>query len=309
MTEVGEPRVGVIAPPAVIAPRRASRRLGRNEGLLFVLPALVVMGVLVVYPVIYTVILSFTDGFGNFLGTTNYDIVANLPNTSVAVWNTIVFVGFSILFQMLIGTGTGILLNQKFRGRPFVRSLLLIPWVIPGIVAATTWAWMFHPEFGIANYMLTSAGILDHAKSWLTDPDTVMPALIAVNVWKLFPFVAIMVLAGLQAVPDALYEAARVDGASFFDEVRHVMIPQLRPVLLAVALLLMIWGLNGITIIYAMTKGGPANLSLITPIQIYKLAFETFKLNQAAALSVLFFLVAAVLTAIYIRFLALREID
>src|SRR5262249_31721750 len=150
-----------------------------------------------------------------------------------------------------------------------VRSIALIPWVVPGIVAATTWAWMFHTEFGIINYILTGAGVIPAPVGWLTNKDTVMPVLVAINVWKLFPFVAIMVLAGLQAIPADLYEAAKVDGASFWEEVWHITLPQVRPVLVAVTLLLVIWGLNAITLIYAITGGGPANLSLITPIQIY----------------------------------------
>ena len=97
-----------------------------------------------------------------------------------------------------------------------VRAITLIPWVVPGIVAATTWAWMFHTEFGIINYMLTAPGIIDEPVGWLTNADTVLPVMIAINVWKLFPFVAIMVLAGLQSIPNDLYEAARVDGASFW---------------------------------------------------------------------------------------------
>src|SRR5690606_6497345 len=117
----------------------------------------------------------------------------------------------SIVFQILIGTAVGILLNQRFRGRSAVRSMALIPWVVPGIVAATTWAWMFHTEFGIINYMLTASHLAEKPVGWLTDPNIVMPALIAINVWKLFPFVAVMVLAGLQSVPNDLYESARVD--------------------------------------------------------------------------------------------------
>ena len=160
---------------------------------------------------------------------------------------------------------------------------------------------MYHNEFGIINYILTASHAVDAPLGWLTSRDLVMPALIAVNVWKLFPFVAIMVLAGLQSVPETLYEAARIDGANFWGEVRHVMLPHLRPVLVALTLLLVIWGLNAITIIYTMTRGGPANRTLITPIQIFRHAFELFQFNEAAALSVMFFGVAAVIVAIYIR--------
>ncbi|HET6469561.1 MAG TPA: sugar ABC transporter permease [Geminicoccaceae bacterium] len=274
--------------------------LRRHEGFLFALPALLALAALIFYPLVYTAVLSVTDPAGAFIGGQNYERVLSSRTTETALRNTVIYVGASICFQVLLGTAVGILLNQPFRGRAVVRSMTLIPWVIPGIVAATTWAWMFHTEFGITNYMLLQAGLIDQPRSWLTGADTVLPAVIAVNVWKMFPFVAIMVLAGLQAVPESLYEAARVDGATFWDEVRHIMLPHLRPVLLSITLLLMIWGLNGITIIYAMTQGGPANRSLITPIQIYKHAFEFFRLNEAAALSLAFFAVVGVLTAIYI---------
>ena len=273
----------------------------RRQGLLFIAPAIIVLAVLIAYPIGYTVILSITNEQGDFVGLRNYSRMASARVTGIAVWNTAYYVGVSIVFQLLLGTAAGILLNQRFRGRAVARSVMLIPWVIPGIVAATVWAWMFHNEFGIINYMLTASQVVDEPLGWLTSRNLVMPALIAVNVWKLFPFVAIMVLAGLQSVPETLYEAARIDGANFWDEVRHVMLPQLRPVLVAITLLLVIWGLNAITIIYTMTRGGPANRTLITPIQIFRHAFESFQFNEAAALSVMFFGVAAVIVAIYIR--------
>jgi multiple sugar transport system permease protein len=272
----------------------------QHHGVLFVLPAIIVLAILVAYPIVYTGILSVTDQTGEYVGLKNYAAMAKARVTTQAVKNTAYYVLGSIVLQIVLGTLTGILLNQEFRGRAFVRSLALIPWVVPGIVAATTWAWMFHTEFGIINYMLTSTGAVDAPVGWLTDRNTVMPAMIAINGWKLFPFVAVMVLAGLQTVPSELYESARVDGASFWDEVRHVMLPSIRPVLVAITLLLLIWGLNAITIIYTITRGGPANRTLITPIQIFRQAFELFQFNQAAALSVMFFAVAIVFVAIYI---------
>jgi multiple sugar transport system permease protein len=278
--------------------------LNRNAGFLFALPALIVLGLLIVYPIAYTGLLSVSSQRGEFVGLANYSAMARAGVTRTAVWNTFYYVGGSIVFQMLIGTAVGILLNQKFRGRAIVRSITLIPWVIPGIVAATTWAWMFHTEFGIINYMLTSADIVERPVGWLTDRNVVMPALIAINVWKLFPFVAVMVLAALQTVPNDLYEAARVDGASFMQEVRHVMLPHIRPVLVAITLLLGIWGLNAITIIYTITRGGPANRTLIMPILIFRQAFESFQFNQAAALSAMFFLFTIVFVGLYIRVFA-----
>jgi multiple sugar transport system permease protein len=276
----------------------------RHTGLFFVLPALIVLGMLIIYPVFYTAVMSVQGQDGSYIGLDNYSRMVNARITNQAVWNTLYYVGISIIFQIVLGTLVGILLNQQFRGRGLIRALTLIPWVIPGIVAATTWAWMFHTEFGIINYMLTSSHVVAEPIGWLTNRDTVMPALIAINVWKLFPFVAVMVLAGLQTVPAELYESARVDGATFWQEVWHVMVPSIRPVLVAITLLLLIWGLNAITIIYTITKGGPANRTLITPIQIFRTAFESFQLNQAAALSMMFLAFTIVFVIIYIRVFA-----
>ena len=249
----------------------------------------------------YTGLLSVTDQQGNFTGLNNFATVLKARATPQAFLNTIYYVGGSIIFQVILGTLAAVLLNQKFAGRGIVRSITVIPWVVPGIVAATTWAWMFHTEFGIINYMLTAPGLIDAPIGWLTNKDTVMPVLIAINVWKLFPFVTIMVLAGLQSIPEDLYEAARMDGANFWEEVWYIMLPQVRPVITAVTLLLVIWGLNSITMIYAITRGGPANKTLITPIQIFRLAFEAVQFNQAAALSVMFFAVAIVVVFFYVK--------
>ena len=279
----------------------------RWTGFYFALPALVVLAALIVYPVGYTLWLSFVDDAGRYVALRNYERMIGSPASSQALWNTLVYVGGSLVLQVILGTAAGILINEPFRGRGVVRSLMLIPWIVPGIVAAATWSWMFHAEFGVINYAVQAIGLADQPVGWLTEPRKVLPSLIAVNVWKMFPFVAIMVLAGLQAVPETLYEAARVDGARFRDEVRYIMLPQLKPILVSITLLLLIWGLNGITLIYAMTKGGPANRSLITPIQIYKQGFEFFRFGEAAALSIMFFAVVLVFVGIYIRAFGRRE--
>lgn len=275
-----------------------------NTGFLFALPALIVLMMLIAYPVTYTGILSVTNQQEEFVGIQNFRDVLRPRVTTQALWNTLWWVFGSIFFQVIFGVAAAILLNQNFRGRAVVRSIALIPWVVPGIVAATTWAWMFHTEFGIINYMLTGAGVLEEPIGWLITGNTVLPAMIAINVWKLFPFVAIMVLAGLQSIPQELFEAAKVDGASYWEEIRHIMLPQIRPVVTAVTLLLVIWALNAITIIYAITRGGPANKTLITPIQIFRLAFESSAFNQSAALAVMFFGIVMLIVFVYIKSLA-----
>jgi multiple sugar transport system permease protein len=275
--------------------------IGRAQGFLFALPALLVLAIFIVYPMISTVLMSVTDANGTFTGLENYTSIATSSTTSRAFTNTIFYVGLSIIFQMVLGTGVGIVLNETFRGRALVRSLMLIPWVIPGIVAAMTWAWMFNTDFGIINYALKQLGIIAQPVGWLTNPSTVLPALTAVNIWKMFPFVAIMVLAGLQAIPVSLYEAARVDGANWWHEIRYITLPGLKTILSSITLLLLIAGVNSITIIYATTKGGPADRSLITSIQIYVEAFQHFDFNRSSALSVMFFLITTVFIVAYIR--------
>jgi multiple sugar transport system permease protein len=267
----------------------------------FVLPALVVMALLIVFPAIDMLWLAVTDAAGHTALAANVAATVSTRATRVAVWNTGVYVCASIVLQMVAGTAIGILLNQRFRGRALLRSIVLLPWVVPGIVAATTWAWMLHTEFGIVNHLLLQTGVVTSPLGFLVDPDMAMPSLIAVNVWKQCPFVAVMVLAALQTVPEELYEAARVDGASFWGEVRHVMLPGIRDVLVGVALLLTIWSVNGITLVYVMTRGGPANRTLILPIQIFRQAFEAFQIHEAAMLSALFFAGTLVLVWLYVR--------
>lgn len=279
----------------------------RNPGFWFTLPAIVLLTIFIVYPLLSTVRMSVTDAGGSFVGPANYAEVIESPRTARATVNTIFYVGFSVVFQLLLGTAAGILLNEQFRGQGVVRAVTLIPWVIPGIVAAMAWAWMFHTDFGIINYALKSVGIITDPIGWLTNPRTVLPALVAVNVWKMFPFVAVMVLAGLQAIPISLYEAARVDGASFWQEVRFITLPQLKPILVVITLLLLIAGVNSITIIYGTTRGGPADRSLITSIQIFVESFEQFRFNRGSALSVLFFAVSTVFIVAYIWISDKRE--
>jgi multiple sugar transport system permease protein len=279
----------------------------RSAGFWFTLPAIVLLTIFIVYPLLSTVQMSVTDAGGSFVGLENYSEIAAAPRTARATANTIFYVGFSVVFQLILGTAAGILLNEPFRGQGVVRALTLIPWVIPGIVAAMAWAWMFHTDFGIINYALKSLGIIAEPIGWLTNPRTVLPALVAVNVWKMFPFVAIMVLAGLQAIPASLYEAARVDGANFWQEVRFITLPQLRPILIVITLLLLIAGVNSITIIYGTTRGGPADRSLITSIQIFVESFEQFRFNRGSALSVMFFAVSTIFIVAYIWISDRRE--
>ncbi len=270
------------------------------DGLAFTSPVPVFLLLFILFPLISNIWLSVTDAGGKYVGFAQFADVLTDPSIWASALITTVYVGVSVVFQILLGTLTGIVVNQNLKGRSFFRSAILIPWVVPASVAATTWAWMYHPAFGVIALVMNNLGILVKM-GLISTPQTVVFALAFVNVWKMFPFVAVMVLAGLQAIDPELYEAATMDGASVVQKTRYITLPFLRNVLFSLLILLTIWGFNGITIIYTMTRGGPADLSLVLPIHIYRQAFQYFHLNVAAAESVFLFVVLAVLIAIYLK--------
>jgi multiple sugar transport system permease protein len=274
--------------------------------MLFTLPVSLFLLTFILFPLFTNIRLSLTDPTGA-LTSANFAAMLRDHTVWASLWVTVVYVGGSVLLQILVGTSVGIALDQPMRLRGLVRSIILVPWVVPGIVAATTWAWMYHGDFGIISRALIDLGISNARQGLLTHPHTVLPALIAVNVWKMFAFVAVMVLAGLQGIDITLYEAARVDGSSFWDELRYITLPGIRHVLVSILLLLTIWGFNSITIIYAMTQGGPAELSLILPLHVYRMGFSFFNFNAAAAESIFLFLILTILIAVYLKLFTSRR--
>ena len=286
--------------------KRAARpgwmdRAKSRDGALFSLPVALFILTFILFPLIYNVWLSFFADSGTFAGTEFYVKAFKDPTVWSSLKITFIYSAGSVIFQMLLGGAVGIALDREFVGRGAARSIILIPWVVPGAVAATTWAWMYHGDFGIVSRVLIDMGITAARRGVLTIPSTVLIALIIVNVWKMFPFVAVMVVAGLQSIDRNLYEAARVDGSNFLQEVRYIMLPSLRYVLISQLLLLTIWAFNSITIIYTMTQGGPADLSMILPLHIYNQGFAYFNFHTAAAESIILFLILTVLIAVYLR--------
>lgn len=269
-------------------------------GFWFVLPVFIFLLLFITYPILYNLILSFTNQKNAFVGFSNYSTLLQNDVTILSIKNTIVYVAFSVIGQLIIGTWAGILMHKEFRGNQAVRSSILIPWVVPGAVAATTWAWMYHSDYGIISRTMMRIGILAD-RGPLALPKWVMPALIIVNVWKMFPFVGVMVLSGLTSIDPVLFEAADIDGASGLQKLRYITIPQLKPIITTLFLLLVIWGFNSITLIYTMTAGGPANLSLILPIHIFQQTFQFYNLNQAAAESLLLFFILLIIILMYLK--------
>ncbi|MCX7384518.1 MAG: sugar ABC transporter permease [Alphaproteobacteria bacterium] len=285
------------------------RRIVRHRAdYLYVAPALGVMLLVIGYPIYDTVYLSFFNTPPNlaledkiFAGLDNYGRILSADSFHEATWNTLVWTVFSTFFAFVLGFGAALALNREFRGRGLLRGILLIPYVISAVAASYVWRWLYHSDFGVIGAISVALGFTDTPINFLDNTTVVMPALIVVNVWKEFPFAMIMMLAGLQTVPDHLLRAARVDGAGTWESFVHITLPHLKGVTLVTVLLLLVTNLNSFTIPYIMTGGGPAGASEIWITHIYQLAFGRIRFGLASAYSVILFIVMMGLGYFYVR--------
>jgi len=276
--------------------------------MLYVLPALLVVAVLVVYPTLDIVRLSFVRTSGpvsslatRFVGLGNYVDIITSRFFPTVVRNTLVWTIGSVIFQYLLGLVAALILNQPFHGRTLVRALVMLPWTVPGVVVALTWRWMYHGDFGLVNAMFRQVGLQSLQASWLGQPSTALAAIIVANVWMIYPFAALMLLAGLQAIPPELTDAASIDGAGGWQRFWSVTYPLLKPVSVVIVLLMAIWALNGFVLIFAMTGGGPGYETEILGLTIYRLGFKEFRFDTAAACAVILLTVMVLFAAMYIR--------
>ncbi|WP_377042354.1 carbohydrate ABC transporter permease [Roseomonas elaeocarpi] len=278
---------------------------------LYIAPALGVMLLVIGYPVYYTVYLSFFDTPPSlaledktYVGVDNYLRILGSEAFREVTWNTAVWTVFSTFFAFVLGLGAALSLNRAFIGRGMLRGILLIPYVISGVAASYIWRWLYHSDFGVISAILIEFGITDHPLNLIDNTETVLPALIVVNVWKEFPFAMIMLLAGLQTVPDQLHRAAQVDGAGPWHRFWHITFPHLRGVTVVTTLLLLVANLNSFIIPWIMTGGGPVGASDIWITAIYQLAFERTRFGLASAYSVILFVVMMSLGYFYVRALS-----
>ena len=285
------------------------RRIVRHwADYLYIAPALGVMLLVIGYPVYFTLYLSLFNTPPNlslddkiFVGLDNYARVLAADSVREASVNTMVWTVFSTFFAFVLGFGAAIALNREFIGRGLLRGVLLVPYVISAVAASYIWRWLYHSDLGVIGAAAMALGLADHKLNFLDNTDTVMAALIVVNVWKEFPFAMIMMLAGLQTVPDALLRAAQVDGAGPWHRFWHITLPHLRNVSMVTVLLLLVTNLNSFTIPWIMTGGGPAGASEIWITQIYQLAFGRIRFGLASSYSVILFVVMMTIGVLYVR--------
>ncbi len=275
---------------------------------LYVSPALLVMFFVIGYPIVYTIYLSFfstppSSSNWYFNGIENYQRILTDPQLSFweSTRNTFVWTIASTLIAFVLGFGAALVVNREFFGRGLIRGLLLIPYIISQVPAAYIWRWLYNSDYGLISGTLKQLGLIERSIVFLDSREWALPAVIAVNVWKEFPFAMVLLLAGLQTVPSGLLRAARVDGAGTLQTFWNVTVPHLRSVILVTSILLFVSNLNSFTLIWLMTGGGPAGASQIWIIKVYTLAFQDLQYGRASAFAVILFIIMMLFGYFYVK--------
>ncbi|MGH7103032.1 MAG: carbohydrate ABC transporter permease [Acetobacteraceae bacterium] len=269
------------------------REPGRDQLLGFALltPTLVLFLLLIGYPLVYSLVLSLQDTntltlAGHFVGLRNFREIFADDEFWAAFAHTLIWTGGTLALQLVLGIGMALLLHGPLFGRGLARGLVLFPYLLPTAVAVLVWRWLFNDLYGFLDYVLVASGIVAHPVPWLSRNPDAMISVIVVGAWKFFPFVVIAVLARLQSIPEPLYEAARVDGASSFAQFFDITLPQLSGVLAIVILLRSIWDFKEFDLVYLMTGGGPGTSTETLPILVYREAFQLLSFGRGAAIAV-----------------------
>lgn len=255
-----------------------------------ILPAMLVLVGFFGYPLFYEVYASFTNltvgQTGEWVGLANYRYLVNDPAFTAAAFNTVVYVTAAQTGKFALGLAVALLLQQKMVGRNLWRSIVLLPYALPGFVAFMVWRLIYNPDVGSLNIFLNQVGITDQPIAFLGNSSWAMSGVVLATIWKGFPFWTIMFLAALQAIPKELYEAAATDGCNAYQKFKNVSFPGIRPVILIVFMLSTIGTINSFEAVWLTTAGGPANSTIIVPIYAYK-SLVAFQIGQAAAAALL----------------------
>ncbi|WP_226568619.1 carbohydrate ABC transporter permease [Mangrovibacter yixingensis] len=273
-------------------------------------PMVIMMLLLTAWPLLRTLWLSFTDAAlistgtsPNYIGLDNYIYALTDPDFRDAFGRTLYFTVVSVAIEGVLGVLVALLLNQKFVGRNILRVLVILPWALPTIVNAMMWRLNFNPDYGSINALLTQLGILDSYRSWLGSTDAALNSVMFADIWKNYPLVTLLVLAALQSIPEDLYEAARLDGASAWRRFRAITFPAIVAPLGVALVLRTIDAFKVFDIIYVMTRGGPMDSTKTLSFFVYQESFSYMRAGSGAAYAILMALMCAVLIAIYLLML------
>lgn len=273
----------------------------------FLLPSFLFVALFSIVPIVESFRLSFKrliltlPWLGQkMVGWENYTDLLTDPVALAATRTTLIFIGVTVSLELLFGLGIALVLNEAFRGRGLLRAVVLIPWAIPTVVSSQMWRFIFNDRYGLANVMLFGADTARYLAP-LADPYFALTAIVIAEIWKTTPFAALIVLAGLQGIPDDLYEAASVDGATPWQKFRHVTLPLLKPALLLALLFRTIDALRVFDLVFVMTQGGPADATNVLQFYGYKKTFAEGMIGYGSAIAVAVFLLSLVLSLVYLR--------
>ncbi len=290
-------------PVSPLANRRGLKAGQSRIGLLLLLPAAVAFAAVILYPFAQALGLSLFQytiemSEPRFIGLSNFAEIAASPDVWAAFATTAVYVLFTTTGTLVMGLGWALIMNQPFKGRGVLRSLSLLPWVLPSTVSAFIWAWIFNSRYGVLNALLLELGLIDFPQAWLSTQHGAMFAVILTKIWLSIPLFMSFFLAGLQNLDREQIDAARVDGAGNWAVLRDHILPHLRPVLIIVVVLGVIGNLQQFDTIFALTGGGPVRATTVLSVEVYKRAFEQWDIGFASAIGVLW--VATLLPPAYL---------
>jgi ABC-type sugar transport system permease subunit len=279
----------------------------RILGLLLVAPAMLAILGVVLFPMFNSLWLSLQQHDlsrpqeNAFIWFRNYIDLLQDPRYLNSLQATFKFSLFSVVIELALGVAIAMTLNQDFRGRRFVRGLMILPWAMPSIVNAAMWKWIYNADYGALNALLSQLYVISHYQVWLAEPGTAMTLIILANVWKETPFTVILVLAALQTIPDDLYEASRVDGATEWQTFLRITLPLIMPILMIAGLLQFIWGFQTFELVYIVTGGGPFSSTEMTNLRVYAMTFRSLRFGYGAAMAYLTSLIIFIPAVLYIR--------
>ncbi len=270
-----------------VATRYRLRLREETVGYLFVAPAVLLLIAVLAYPAFISLRLSVTaSSVSGRLGPAQYGLLIHSRLFWEVLRTTVMFVAASVAAHMILGITMALALNRPLLGRTSFRIMALLPWVVPDVVAGIVWKWILNPLYGILNEALLWSGLARAPVEWLTHPRLALLSVILANIWRGFPFVMIIFLAGLQSIPLELYEAAAIDGAGTLARFRHITLPGLRKVLAVAVALDTIWEVRRFGLIQAMTGGGPGTLTEVLSTQVFKQYFQFFRFEYASAMAI-----------------------
>lgn len=316
------PRLGpASSDPGGKEPRSFYRLKKALEPYALLVPALGVLALFFFSPAVVNIVLSFfrvsifeLGRGGEWVGLSNFSRLMRDPLTGLALkntifWLTIATVGLRLLFGLMLALLLNASTFKRWRLSGLARSLVLIPWVTPPVVAVAAWQWLLQARYGVVNQIAIELGVLNDGIPFLVRSSTVWWAIVTIIVWRELPFVVIALLAGLQSMPEEIYEAARIDGAAEWQLLRHITLPLLRPILAVVTLLITIWSFNNFLYVWLTTRGGPGESTHVLATQMYTEAFVNYKLGYGASVGVFMSAVMLLFSILYVNSTFKKSMD